>query len=225
MQYIRSVQTLTEINEKRLFCCCFEKAAVAVFGETLLEILTRKFWETITQNNKKTVSAQESHSEQIFKKFWSAWQWQVSILRGFSKNERKIKAGDVLVFLKFWQNFSERQIFWSLCSVVFLALTLKFLWRLKSKFVHVQVKNVKISGKQAHLWGNPLYSPWESWIHYLKSYRIIINTQKNRFHRFDHGMTLMCDLQLTLKRLWHVKSTALDMRNIFASRYYHLSFD
>ena len=28
-------------------------------------------------------------------------------------------------FPEFWQNFSERQILWSLCSVVFLALTLK----------------------------------------------------------------------------------------------------
>ena len=31
----------------------------------------------------------------------------------------------VFVFLNFLQNFSERQILWSLCSVVFHALTLK----------------------------------------------------------------------------------------------------
>ena len=34
-------------------------------------------------------------------------------------------ARDVLVFLKFCKNFSERRILWSLCSVVFHALTLK----------------------------------------------------------------------------------------------------
>ena len=59
-------------------------------------------------------------------------------------------------FAEFLQNFSERQILWSLCLVVFLALTLKFpirtslLWHLNSKFVYVQVKNVKILGKRAH---------------------------------------------------------------------------
>ena len=57
------------------------------------------------------------------------------------------------------QNFSESQILWSFSLVVFHASTLKlpiqnslihFLWCLSSKFVYVQEKNVKYSGKQAH---------------------------------------------------------------------------
>ena len=59
-------------------------------------------------------------------------------------------------FLEIMQNFREHQILWRLCSVVFHALTLKFpiqtslSWRLISKFVYVQVKNVIYLGKRAH---------------------------------------------------------------------------
>ena len=68
----------------------------------------------------------------------------------------------VLILLFFLQNFSEHQILWSLCSVVFHALTLKFklhfLLHLNSKFVYVQVKTVKNSGKQAHPYRAKLFS-------------------------------------------------------------------
>ena len=66
---------------------------------------------------------------------------------------------DLLVFPEILQTFSERQILWSLCSVVFHALThehwdclvkLHFLWRLNSQFLCVQVKIVQISAKRAH---------------------------------------------------------------------------
>ena len=57
-------------------------------------------------------------------------------------------------FPEFFQNFSERQILWSLCLVDFLPLTLKLPIQTSlsvvpnSQFVYVHVKNVKISGKQ-----------------------------------------------------------------------------
>ena len=63
----------------------------------------------------------------------------------------------VLVFLKFYKNFSECQILWSLCSVVFSCFDIEiaysnftYLWRLNSQFIHVQVKNMNILTKRAH---------------------------------------------------------------------------
>ena len=54
-------------------------------------------------------------------------------------------------FPEILQNFSERQILWRMCSVVFHALTLKLpIQTSLSQFLHVQVKNVKISAKRAH---------------------------------------------------------------------------
>ena len=59
-------------------------------------------------------------------------------------------------FSEILQNFSERQILWSLCSVVFLALTLKLsIQTSRSVLPKVQVcarsdKNVNISAKQVH---------------------------------------------------------------------------
>ena len=60
-------------------------------------------------------------------------------------------------FPEFLQNYSERQILWSLYLAVFLALTLKLPIQTSLSVVPklpvclcVQVKNVKISGKQAH---------------------------------------------------------------------------
>ena len=59
-------------------------------------------------------------------------------------------------FPEFLENFSERQILWSLCLVVVLVFTLRLPIQTslsvapelqESKFVYVQVKNVKISGK------------------------------------------------------------------------------
>ena len=78
-------------------------------------------------------------------------------------------------FPEFVQNFSERQILWSLCSVVFLTFTLRlpiqtslsvvpelsvslsshekcpnFRKTSTPLFLYVKVQNVKISGKRAH---------------------------------------------------------------------------
>ena len=72
-------------------------------------------------------------------------------------NELYLNQG-VCCFAEILQHFSERQILWSLCLVVFLAFTLRLpiqtsaysLWRLNPQSVHVQVKNVKISGKRVH---------------------------------------------------------------------------
>ena len=52
-------------------------------------------------------------------------------------------------FPELLHNFSEHQILWRMCSVVFHALTLR-LFLQTSLSVYVHVKNVKILVKQAH---------------------------------------------------------------------------
>ena len=62
-------------------------------------------------------------------------------------------------FAEILQNFSELQILWSLCLVVFRTLTpilivfkLHFLWRLYSQFLWILLKIFTNSGKRAHPW-------------------------------------------------------------------------
>ena len=58
-------------------------------------------------------------------------------------------------FPEFVQNYSERHIVWSLCSVDFHTFTLQLpiqlyiLWRLNWKFLWVHLKTIKISAKRA----------------------------------------------------------------------------
>ena len=57
------------------------------------------------------------------------------------------------LFPEMLQNFCQRQILWSLCSVVLhwnCLFKIHFLWRLNSQFLWVHMENVQISGKRAH---------------------------------------------------------------------------
>ena len=68
------------------------------------------------------------------------------------RNDLTVCTQDCACFAEILQNFSERQVLWSLCSVDFLAVTLKvlfklhFLWRLNSR----RMKNVNISAERTH---------------------------------------------------------------------------
>ena len=52
-------------------------------------------------------------------------------------------------FPEILKNFSERQIFWSLCLVVFSCFYIEIVYS-NFTFSHAQMKNVKFSAKQAH---------------------------------------------------------------------------
>ena len=62
----------------------------------------------------------------------------------------------------FLQNFSERQIFLSLCSVIFHALTLKLPIQTFSfsQFIHVRVKNENFSKTNTPLAHSRASFPW-----------------------------------------------------------------
>ena len=65
------------------------------------------------------------------------------------REQEIVETRDVLVLLNFWKILVSAR-FCGMCLVVFHALTMKFLRRLNFQFLHVQVKNVNILGKQTH---------------------------------------------------------------------------